>query len=404
MSNENQISLTEMAEVKNDPALKNVDTEKLEKQKAAQKKKAEAEKRKKSAEERKQEEERKKKEIDEQKIFLPVILKITTYNKEIELTADSFPIDSLLVTGKEPVADEKKVDDEKTADESKDESTDNAEEAVNGSEKKEQEEPGQLYVHLKTVRDVLATKVAALSLERAKYSYLREENELYAIITNGKLGGIALEQHLKVFDVSRIKDALITRTSHDGFIYEYVDMVYGHLSIKKGPAPKSVINPTVKEEVFLKYGKLPHILKLSLERLYKEYYEICGPMELRLDVVYNKKTNEYQIHCPEQDVTAVSIDYIHKSLPEHLVHVMNTHSHHVMSPYFSVTDIKEARISGIYMVFGNMDNKIGSSMLYSVNGNIKMITDDVVFDTNNRNVKFTQDTGSCLNLISGRVN
>ncbi|MDR2559036.1 MAG: hypothetical protein LBC86_05780, partial [Oscillospiraceae bacterium] len=96
-------------------------------------------------------------------------------------------------------------------------------------------------------------------------------------------------------------------------------------------------------------------------------------------LVYDTEVQKYNVIVPEQIITRVSVDSKREEYPEHVVHVMDIHSHNIMAAKFSSTDDRDEKETRLYGVIGRLDKIMPEVALRASNGGkfIELGADDV---------------------------
>ena len=69
--------------------------------------------------------------------------------------------------------------------------------------------------------------------------------------------------------------------------------------------------------------------------------------------LYDMHTKEYTVRVPKQKLTHVSVDSVlEEEYPDHLIHVMDIHSHNTMPAKFSPVDDADEKPTRLYAVMG----------------------------------------------------
>ena len=71
---------------------------------------------------------------------------------------------------------------------------------------------------------------------------------------------------------------------------------------------------------------------------------------------YDTRRNKYTVRVPKQKLTHVSVDSVmEEEYPEHMIHVMDIHSHNTMPAKFSSIDDDDEKPTRLYAVMGRLD-------------------------------------------------
>lgn len=100
--------------------------------------------------------------------------------------------------------------------------------------------------------------------------------------------------------------------------------------------------------------KIPYCL---LEKII-EIFEAEPHKECAVQIFYSPDTKQYELHIPEQYVTAASVMFYRNTEKElEKILVMDIHSHGQYPAFFSRIDDEDEKGIRLYMVIGNMDQK-----------------------------------------------
>jgi PRTRC genetic system protein A len=107
----------------------------------------------------------------------------------------------------------------------------------------------------------------------------------------------------------------------------------------------------------LRYPKIPQDM---IETIVAFFYEVKKKhnSEAYVCLLWNNKTNAYELFCPEQTVTGGHVDYELPDLEPHLMVVGDIHSHVDMSAFSSGVDTDdETQRPGIHVVVGHISSE-----------------------------------------------
>lgn len=83
-----------------------------------------------------------------------------------------------------------------------------------------------------------------------------------------------------------------------------------------------------------------------------ERYEL----EALVHILYDTKRGKYTVRVPRQKLTHVSVESVmDEEYPEHMIHVMDIHSHNTMPAQFSPIDDEDEKPTRLYAVMGRLD-------------------------------------------------
>lgn len=115
------------------------------------------------------------------------------------------------------------------------------------------------------------------------------------------------------------------------------------------------------------------------------FRKICAETndEVFLQFFYNKETKQYEIECPEQEVSGASVKYKNSEVfnDPNKVLVFEIHSHNTMEAFFSATDNGDEKADRFYGVVGKLNQHFPSiKMRQVIGGESKDIDIDDLFD------------------------
>ncbi|MFA5186765.1 MAG: Mov34/MPN/PAD-1 family protein [Patescibacteria group bacterium] len=164
-----------------------------------------------------------------------------------------------------------------------------------------------------------------------------------------------------------------------GFFFDYILAAGGLYVRSETPLLRATIKiaeaevrglAPIEEKIEMVHGKVPS----RTGRLALSIFEASKYEEKYLAITWDKE--RYHIRQPEQSSTSCSIKYT--PVPNTLV---DMHSHGLMSAFFSSTDDRDDHGLGIYVVVGNLDERIPTAMLrVGVYGYFKIVNWEDVFE------------------------
>ncbi len=129
--------------------------------------------------------------------------------------------------------------------------------------------------------------------------------------------------------------------------------------------------------------KIPmHILMFILnffEKLSRQYR-----VEALVHILYDTMHGKYTIRVPKQELTRASVhSVLEEEYPEHLIHVMDIHSHNTMPARFSPIDDEDEKATRLYAVVGKLDQVFPDiTVRASCAGKFIPLCPEDVFETN----------------------
>lgn len=143
--------------------------------------------------------------------------------------------------------------------------------------------------------------------------------------------------------------AIVLLPSSDGRIYQMRKTPVGTFAAQAGNLPEF---PEVKPGFQMSLPKIPmHILMFIWDFFARlsERYEL----EALVHILYDMHAKEYTVRVPKQKLTHVSVDSVlDEEYPDHLIHVMDIHSHNTMPAKFSPVDDADEKPTRLYAVMG----------------------------------------------------
>lgn len=143
--------------------------------------------------------------------------------------------------------------------------------------------------------------------------------------------------------------AIVLLPSSDGRVYQMRKTPVGTFTAQAGNLPEF---PEVKPGFQMGLPKIPmHLLMFIWDFFAKlsERYEL----EALVHILYDMHSKEYTVRVPKQKLTHVSVDSVlEEGYPDHLIHVMDIHSHNTMPAKFSAVDDADEKPTRLYAVMG----------------------------------------------------
>lgn len=106
---------------------------------------------------------------------------------------------------------------------------------------------------------------------------------------------------------------------------------------------------------------LPRLPAAKLAEIVSFFRRVCVEnrfhTEALVNVYWDREDRKYILHVPKQQATAVSVETDLADCPDEIryLHVMEVHSHNMMSARFSKTDDADEQATRLYMVIGRLD-------------------------------------------------
>ena len=106
---------------------------------------------------------------------------------------------------------------------------------------------------------------------------------------------------------------------------------------------------------------LPRLPAAKLSEIVSFFRRVCVENRFRIEALVNvywdREEQQYILHVPKQRATAFSVETDLADCPDEsrYLHVMEVHSHNMMSARFSKTDDADEQATRLYMVIGRLD-------------------------------------------------
>ncbi len=106
-------------------------------------------------------------------------------------------------------------------------------------------------------------------------------------------------------------------------------------------------------------------------------------IEALAHILFDENRNKYVIKIPNQELSQVSVhSTMETDYPDHLIHVMDIHSHNTMSAQFSSIDDKDEQATRLYAVIGHLDQLFPQiTVRASCGGKFIPVKSEDVFET-----------------------
>lgn len=146
----------------------------------------------------------------------------------------------------------------------------------------------------------------------------------------------------------------------------------------------------VREGFKMNLPKIPYSIYRTIINFFKEI-EKKYSAEVMVEIWWDKTKKEYFVHCPEQTITEMSVDYKKSkelSLNNNYILVMDIHSHNLMPAFFSTIDDKDEKETRFYGVIGALHrSKPEYEFRMGVRGQFKTVELFELFDKNITSIK-----------------
>lgn len=181
-------------------------------------------------------------------------------------------------------------------------------------------------------------------------------------------------------DARRSQKSIVILPSKDGRLYE---MRKNDIGIFTAPAENLPEFPFVQTGFEMTLPKIPmHILMFILN--FFEKLSDCCELEALVHILYDTVHKKYTMRVPKQELTHTSVHSVmEEAYPEHLIHVMDIHSHNTMPAKFSGIDDADEKATRLYAVVGRLDRVFPDiTVRASCGGKFIPIRPEEVFETN----------------------
>ena len=142
---------------------------------------------------------------------------------------------------------------------------------------------------------------------------------------------------------------IVLLPSSDGRVYQMRKTAVGTFTAPTNTLPEF---PDMKPGFQMDLPRIPmHLLMFIWDFFAKlsERYEL----EALVHILYDTHAKEYTVRVPKQKLTHVSVESeLDEEYPEHMIHVMDIHSHNTMPAKFSPVDDADEQPTRLYAVMG----------------------------------------------------
>ena len=153
-------------------------------------------------------------------------------------------------------------------------------------------------------------------------------------------------------DARKSDKAIVLLPSEDGRLYQMRKTPVGTFTAPVGKLPEF---PGIIPGFQMTVPKIPVYLLLFIWDFFAGLSERYT-LEALVHILYDTKRNKYTVRIPKQKLTHTSVDCVmEEDYPEHMIHVMDIHSHNVMPAEFSTVDDEDERPTRLYAVMGRLD-------------------------------------------------
>ncbi len=153
-------------------------------------------------------------------------------------------------------------------------------------------------------------------------------------------------------DARKSDKAIVLLPSSDGRLYQMRKTPVGIFTAQAGNLPEF---PDVIPGFQMTVPKIPMHLLLFIWDFFAGLSERYT-LEALVHILYDTKRNKYTVRIPKQKLTHTSVNSVmEEDYPEHMIHVMDIHSHNVMPAEFSNIDDEDEKPTRLYAVMGRLD-------------------------------------------------
>lgn len=182
-----------------------------------------------------------------------------------------------------------------------------------------------------------------------------------------------------VADARKSDKAIVLLPSSDGRLYQVRKTSVGTFTAQVDLLSEF---ETVSPGFQMTIPKIPMSLLLFIWDFFgslSEKYEL----EALVHILFDTRRNKYTVRIPKQKLTHVSVDSVmEEEYPEHMIHVMDIHSHNTMPAEFSPIDDEDEKPTRLYAVMGRLDKVLPDiTVRASCGGKFIPVDPADVFDT-----------------------
>ncbi len=190
-------------------------------------------------------------------------------------------------------------------------------------------------------------------------------------------------------DALKSNKSIIVLPSQDGGLYQMRKTPVG---IFTAPADHLPEFPRVRSGFQMTMPKIPMPVLMSVVNFFEALSQ-KHELEALVHILYNTETGEYETRVPKQEITHISVSAItEEEYPEHLVHVMDIHSHNTMPAKFSPIDDDDEKATRLYAVVGRLDQVFPDiTVRASCGGQFLMLSPEEVFETNFKSYGYPEE-------------
>lgn len=205
--------------------------------------------------------------------------------------------------------------------------------------------------------EIEKSKAFADGLKKAKTDAEKNPECVVKLLKKAQSKGEAVLPSYKDFcltpqDAERSEKPIVLLPSKDGRIFELRRSEIGEFS-----APVNKVKEFAELTPYFKLSlpKIPaEILRQTLS-FFKRISDLYS-FEALVHILYDTERREYTVKVPKQKISRAYIESeTENEYPEHLIHVMDIHSHNIMPAVFSEIDDNDEKATRLYAVAGRFD-------------------------------------------------
>lgn len=183
--------------------------------------------------------------------------------------------------------------------------------------------------------------------------------------------------------------SIVVLPSQDGRLYQLRKTPVG---VFTAPADHLSEFPQVQSGFRMTLPKIPMHVLMSVVNFFEALSQ-KQELEALVHILYNTETGEYSINVPKQEITHVSVNAVtEEEYPEHLIHVMDIHSHNTMAAKFSSIDDEDEKATRLYSVVGRLDQVFPDiTVRASCGGRFIRLSPEEVFETNFKSYGYPEE-------------
>lgn len=153
-------------------------------------------------------------------------------------------------------------------------------------------------------------------------------------------------------DAEKSDKPIVVIPSRNGRIFQIRKTPVGIFTAPAGFLPEF---PVMDNEFKMSLPKIPMHILMFILNFFKELSD-QSKLEALVHILYDTKRQKYTIRVPKQELTHTSVySILEEEYPDHLIHVMDIHSHNTMPARFSPIDNDDEKATRLYAVAGRFN-------------------------------------------------